>query len=851
MNGEKNDVATEQPPVIQASTASHFPAPVHTTAISSSPAPQTCEPEPVVQVRKDSLQPLKPAFEEEQPLKDEPLQPLPRVQSYRPPPLPPPTQTTRELTQPPEFNPKVVKTGPLPVPPIDTQNLKRSISRTPPAKYRPRRSSSARGHGRMSHASVATRASTTISPVSSHQSSHYSGIMSTIDTPITNPSIYGSRPPSNFSKFGDSRIASQQFSIPSRHQSSTPSIYPSKSEENLQPLPTMVLPPPPPPRSSMRPALVAQTATSVMSSPPRSIHSRISHRQQDSSASDGAPRGRQPSLDSASYYGSPTSLSRANTITELGSPESYYMPEKSFSSNVAEKSIQSMFPTYDHSVPLQHQSYFPQRAAPIPPTAQLKHDLNGTGSGSATTTVVAPVPSSTPESKENISAFKDLNGLWIASNGQLTTPLSGPFNLKMFKSVGESKKRSKITFGPSEHETFYSLAQAHPNQDEEDEPHEALIFRHHATENELPNPSKDDLIPISHMLVYPPPAATYSKASRHSPEMSSTEAANQISTICPVLATLHALELASRSPQAHSLAATDPKAESPAAARLAERAVRDAKDRENCALSWVRTSPHAGKYELHHPSLGVFAIVVEGDVKAALSSISSSTKARKHASISLINPFASLAYASPPLGTMSPTTSTFRDASQLSAENKQKSVLVKLDFSEEILHLNAPAIQSLGSMYIFDVAVSTILAVAIAESQRADDPGLYFAAPPPSLMLTKVKKGSRIFSSSSSDSLTPSDKKKKKLTDASTVSLVQLVRGTNSKKDGRRTIDWTRTNAIMGIEHLTDVNDLPRITRGILSVLGAGFKTALWLLEFGVRISAKMVIGLTKVAGRV
>jgi len=55
----------------------------------------------------------------------------------------------------------------------------------------------------------------------------------------------------------------------------------------------------------------------------------------------------------------------------------------------------------------------------------------------------------------------------------------------------------------------------------------------------------------------------------------------------------------------------------------------------------------------------------------------------------------------------------------------------------------------------------------------------------------------------------------------------------------------------MGIEHLADSDDLPRITRGILSVLGAGFKTALWLLEFGVRISARMVIGLSRLAEKV
>ena len=206
-----------------------------------------------------------------------------------------------------------------------------------------------------------------------------------------------------------------------------------------------------------------------------------------------------------------------------------------------------------------------------------------------------------------------------------------------------------------------------------------------------------------------------------------------------------------------------------------------------------------------------------------MSSISSSTKSRKHATVSIMNPFANLPSGSPNFNnTLSPTALAFGPGSKGFDEKKTEgSLLAKLDFTEERLHLDGPTIQSLGNLYLLDICVSTVLAVAIAESQRPADPGLMFAAPPPSLMLAKVKKG-RIFSSSA------------------------------AKKDsGKKTIDWSRANAIMGVEHLTDVDDLPRITRGILSVLGAGFKTALWLLEFGVRISAKMVIGLSRFAEKV
>jgi len=545
------------------------------------------------------------------------------------------------------------------------------------------------------------------------------------------------------------------------------------------------------------------------------------------------------SLDSVTVHDSPTVLSRSNTH-ELNSPESFYMPEKPMRTSMMEKSIQSMFPTYDPSVPLQQQNYVPQRPAPVPPLATLKQEHHPS---SSTDSVSTSTSSSSPRTNE-VSTMNQLGSLWTAAHGQITAPLSGPYNLRMFKHSEKAKRRSKITFGPSEDQAFYSLAQAHPSQDETDEPHEALIFRHHvgpvATDASQP---ADDLLPISHLLITPPPAPTTSRALR--PD-SDPDPASQITSITPVLATLHALDHASKSQQAHTLALVDPKAESPAAARLAERAVKQAAERESCTLTWIRTDPRLGKYELHHPSLGVFTVRVEGDVKAAMGAISSNSKARKHASIELMNPFAKLG-GSPPLGALSPTAFTFgvaRGSGIGPTGLKQSSVLARLDFSSEMLHLDAPAVQALGNIYLLDVAISTMLAVAIAETQRAADPGLLFAAPPPSLMLAKVRKTSGLFGKNE-------DKEKEKAKrradhSTSTVSLVAMVRG-NGKRD-RKAIDWTKANAIMGIEHLTDMDDLPRITRGILSVLGMGFKSALWLLEFGVRISAKMVIGLSKFA---
>jgi hypothetical protein len=498
------------------------------------------------------------------------------------------------------------------------------------------------------------------------------------------------------------------------------------------------------------------------------------------------------------------------------SPEDFYLQERP---------AQSLFPTYNPSVPLVQQPYYPQRpvAIQIPFEKVIKPE---------------PSPQMMPEISpvpryEDIASMRDLESLWNAANDQVTAPITGSFNLKLFRAPpSDDRKPKKITFGPSESEPFYSLNQAPAPADDEDALHEALIFRHHT--------SQDDLLPIAHMQLQAPPPANVTRANRSSPLSVPNEPACHITTVTPILATLHALDHAAKSPQAHTLALVDPKAESPAAAKMAARAVQDATERESCTLTWMRSCPRTGKYELHHPSLGVFTVQVDGDVKSAFAAPRGS-RPRAATRISILNPFASLADTQHP-STLSPTAAAFHSRP---SSTDTTSVLACLDFNEETLHIDAGTIQSLGNLYLLDVCVSTLLAVSISESQRPLDPGLIFAAPPPSLALTKSKRDRRIFSASSS----------KYAVGTSATSLVILPKragaGSGRNRDlmgKKRFIDWSNASAVMGIEHLADSEDLPRITRGVLSVLGAGFKTALWVLEFGVRISARMVIGLTRLA---
>jgi hypothetical protein len=181
-------------------------------------------------------------------------------------------------------------------------------------------------------------------------------------------------------------------------------------------------------------------------------------------------------------------------------------------------------------------------------------------------------------------------------------------------------------------------------------------------------------------------------------------------------------------------------------------------------------------------------------------------------------------------------------------------VLATLDLSAGVLHLDAPAIQSLGSIYLLDVAVSALLAVAVAEAARPDDPGLVFAAPPPSLVLARTRKATRIFSGGSGSGKSSSTSTGARESSTSVGLVIMPKRGRLGKDNGsgRKVVEWTTTSsAIIGIEHLATAEDLPRMTRGILRILGTGFKTAVWLLEFGLRISARMVIALSRLSDKI
>lgn len=404
-----------------------------------------------------------------------------------------------------------------------------------------------------------------------------------------------------------------------------------------------------------------------------------------------------------------------------------------------------------------------------------------------------------PPQQRFITPSSELYRLWDASNGMVTSP-SGPTNISLqlnrpglsSKSNASAKEKPLITLGPSAKESFYSLRQSDLQPETVTDPsgqshtlqdYELLVFRH--------NPSRPDVLPIAHMDVSPPPPKSLSTT--HSVPVASSSGfpldveahaadaqhlPNHITTITPTIATLTALSASANSPAANAIAMHDPNADSPQARKLAETAVRAAEDQESVELMWRRTGYGRGAYELLHPALGVMKVRIDGEISGRLDT-AGQPGSNRPAKITLENPSA-------------PGTHGATDPN----DELDDGTLATLDLAADVLDINMHAIHKLRNPYLFDVSVCALLAVAAAESKRAEDPGLKFDAPP----APKVQRG------------TTKPKPQAKL----------------QRKEKPRGED--------GLE------ELPWYTRGVLAVIRMLGKTVIWVLTLG----AKMVIAIFK-----
>lgn len=470
--------------------------------------------------------------------------------------------------------------------------------------------------------------------------------------------------------------------------------------------------------------------------------------------------------------------------------------------------MQSIFPRYDYGRRLSQQQYRPTQAspthiprdkiskAPYSPGFYSPHGdlLNGEASGSSSAALEC-----TPAG--------ELYPLWDAANGQGTPIAAQQYTLQMHRpldasSSNASPNHSQFVFGPSQSQPFYSLTkssflEAYSSGAESNDAsmdHELLIQRHH--------PNKPMSFPIAHLTLRTPPPALSLSTSQPPQEVQPS----LITSIYPKLAALSALELAAQSPTASSLALVDPEATSPAAAQLAAEAVQEAAVRECCALTWTPAAPGAsarsGAYELQHPSLGIFPIKVQGDIGHGFSS----ARSKSAASIVIRCPAAHDKDDDADKESQKPN--------GLNNSDDSGTPLARLDLSADALTVDAGAIMRLGNAYLIDVAVSAVLAVAVAEAKRRTETvKTSFEGPP-----TAAARGSPKLAA----------KKLKK---------AKKARGVQREGD---------VEAGMAAEKDQEGEELPTATRAVLKVLGVGFKTAVWVLELAMKILTKMVVVATK-----
>jgi len=226
-----------------------------------------------------------------------------------------------------------------------------------------------------------------------------------------------------------------------------------------------------------------------------------------------------------------------------------------------------------------------------------------------------------------------------------------------------------------------------------------------------------------------------------------------VTLIFPKLAALMAMDQATSTASKYGLPQTDCES-------ITSEAVARAADREACKLRWDADSK---TYQLIHPTLAngtpqTFSIVTEGGAG-----------------------FAGTGNAKGRISLLSPDDST--------------SDLVSLDFTTQTLTVNThPLITHHPSLYIIDVTVTAVLAVALLDGRRSAIQTPTFSAPP-------------------------------------TIAEVE---------EGRGKLDL--------MEKYVGGKELPQTTRGVLKLLFWAFRLVVWALTVSVNLLAKVVVGVSALA---
>jgi hypothetical protein len=388
-----------------------------------------------------------------------------------------------------------------------------------------------------------------------------------------------------------------------------------------------------------------------------------------------------PTATAKQEYPSPVSFrSDGSTLVRSSSDATGRSP----SSATSTQPTRSMFPQYDHSKSLSQQRYFPQVSASPASTrdhnADERTDIWPQLNREDSAVVTTSVYGEIPQ-----ASAADLLTIWHASTTSCP-PTGRKLKLNLEQPAGQTMSLRLGSYGTP----LYTMQ---TNSIAAQSSSEGL-----ATDLSIQKscPSSTVPMPVSQLSL----PANPTKTSAISPP----------TTLFPHQAALDAIQAAANTPLAAAIAATDPTGSSPAAARLAQNAVAQAQRQHTCTIRRTTRDRTAGtaQYALAHSSLGSLAITV-------------SPAGHEHkAKIALHHPRATPA-----------------------AIAAQTLALLTLDFAASVCVLDTPGLLALDELYMLDVAVSAVLAVAMLENELCVREMVEFEPPPTRVFSIAAADGGR------------------------------------------------------------------------------------------------------------
>lgn len=382
-------------------------------------------------------------------------------------------------------------------------------------------------------------------------------------------------------------------------------------------------------------------------------------------------------------YPSPVSFrSDGSTLVRSNSDATGRSP----SSATSTQPTRSMFPQYDHSKSLSQQHYFPRVTASPAPTHE--YPIQRTQRNEAWSQLKreeSVVPTNNGYEEIPVATAADLLTIWHAST-TACPPTGRKVQLNLNQPLGKN-----MSLALSSHGTTLYTMQTNNN------------ITQSASEGSTTDLSIHKICPSS---TIPMPVSQLSLPANPTKISATTPP----TTLFPHQAALDAIQIAANTPFAAAIAATDPAGSSPAAARLAQNAVAQAQRQHTCTIRRTTRNRDAGtaKYTLAHSSLGSLAITV-------------SPAGHEHkAMIALHHPRATTA-----------------------AVESQTLALLTLDFAASVCVMDTPGLLALDELYILDVAVSAVLAVAMLENELCVREMVEFEPPPTQVVSVASTDGGR------------------------------------------------------------------------------------------------------------